>query len=322
MIVIFTFVFSLIVTIILLLQLIPKLEQLRFGQIVRIEGPKNHLKKGGTPTMGGIAFIVGSLIAVAVISLINEWEHEQYKVAILFFLPMIFYGVLGFVDDYLVAIRRNNIGIKPSMKFFLQIMLSVLYFYIYLSFDMDTVIRVSSYEFDLVWVYGILILLMFTSSSNAVNLTDGLDGLATGLMIIALLAFSTIAFETNYTLFIIIISVIGSLVAFLLFNKNPAKIFMGDTGSLALGAILAAIAIILKKELLLIVIGGVFVIETLSVILQVAYFKKTKGKRIFLMSPLHHHFELKGMKEHSVVEMFWVMGFLFAILGLYLNGAI
>ncbi|XMB87478.1 phospho-N-acetylmuramoyl-pentapeptide-transferase [Mycoplasmatota bacterium WC44] len=311
---------SLILTVVLLLQFIPKLIELKFGQIVREEGPLGHYIKTGTPTMGGITFILGTLITALLFSLIKGFDSEDYKIMLLFFLPMFFYGILGFVDDYLIVVKKNNIGIKPNVKFFLQILLSVIYFYIYLSFDMSTLLQIGNFDIDLIWVYGILILLMFTSTTNAVNLTDGLDGLATGLVIIALLAFLTIMLDKDSVLSLCVISLIGSLSAFLLFNRHPAKIFMGDTGSLALGAVLVTISIIMKKEILLIIIGAVFVIETLSVILQVSYFKITKGKRIFKMAPLHHHFELKGIKEYHVVELFWIAGFLFGLLGLYLNG--
>jgi phospho-N-acetylmuramoyl-pentapeptide-transferase len=230
------------------------------------------------------------------------------------------YSIIGFIDDYLIVIKKNNQGISAKSKMFFQIIWSALYFFVFLDKGMSSNVNLFGLTINLKWGYGILILLMLVSSSNAVNLSDGLDGLASGLLVIASLAVIVLAaYQKNNSLLIFSICLLGALFAFLCYNFNPAKVFMGNTGSLALGATLANMFILLKMEVLLIVVGFVFVLEALSVILQVSYFKLTKGKRIFKMAPLHHHFELKGYKEVEVVMLFWFLGILCATIGIILG---
>ncbi len=313
---IYVFVINLLLTIILLLCIIPYLRKLKLSQSVRELGPKTHYVKAGTPTMGGIAIIIGVIITIVLFGYINDWGSTEYQKISLIIIPMILYGIIGFIDDLLIVVKKNNNGLSPNMKLFLQIAISVLYFYLYLNLGYDTSIDLIFTKIDVVWVYGLLVLFMFTSTTNAVNLTDGLDGLATGLVIIALIGFLLIG--VNSEIEMLIFTLLGGLVAFLIFNRYPAAVFMGDTGSLSLGAMLASISIVLKKEILLIIIAGVFVLETLSVIAQVIYYKLTK-KRIFLMAPIHHHFELKGIHEKIIVISLYMLGILLMFLAVLVD---
>ncbi len=305
----FAFLISFVSTFLLLVFFIPVLRYFKYGQSIRLEGPKEHYKKSGTPTMGGIFMTLGFIlpflgIGIGVLKL-------SFQTCLLFILPPCFYMMIGFIDDYLIIVRKNNQGLTPKMKIILQIIGVVLYYFIFLQEKRSTTIDLYFLKVDLKWAYGIFILLIFLGSSNAVNLSDGLDGLATGLSIISFIAIAFIAyFKENQVVLLFSIVTISSLMAFLLFNANPAKIFMGDSGSLMLGATLANLMILLEEEILLVLVGLAFVIETLSVILQVLYFKITKGKRIFLMSPLHHHFELKGYTEWQVDLIFWLIALL------------
>ena len=230
------------------------------------------------------------------------------------------YALIGFIDDFLIVVKKNNDGLKPSVKFLMQSVLAVVFYLFYRSIAETTLILpVVHISLELGILYFVLIFFMFTCESNAVNLTDGLDGLCAGTSIIAIAPFVIFALlQGNKDLAMLLLAVCGSLLGYLRFNVHPAKIFMGDTGSLAIGGLLAASAMILKQELLLVVIGGVFVMELLSVVIQVTSYKATK-KRVFRMAPLHHHFELGGMKETQVVLMFWSIGVVLAALGLWLG---
>ncbi|MDF2698908.1 MAG: Phospho-N-acetylmuramoyl-pentapeptide transferase [Haloplasmataceae bacterium] len=310
---------SLILTILIEPIIIPYMRKLKFGQSIRQDGPQSHLSKSGTPTMGGTVFSLVTLITVAAYFLIyNLGQDFNIKTWILLFVPLIGYGTIGFIDDYLIVVRKSNIGLKPKYKFIGQIVIAGIFFFLYLIEGFSTELFITqNFSIDLKWFYGILIFFMLVGGSNAVNLTDGLDGLASGLATFAIATYTFIAFMNNQLdVFLFGVALLGTVLGFLVFNSHPAKIFMGDTGSLALGAALASMAILTKQELLLILVGGVFVLETLSVILQVFYFKKTHGKRIFRMAPLHHHFELGGMKESSVVLMFYVVGFILSLLAI------
>lgn len=313
-----TFISSLVLTIILFIVFIPFFRDIRVGQMIREEGPKAHYKKAGTPTMGGSLIVLGSILAFLMVVIISGLTNFNYIILIVF--PSLIYGLIGLIDDYLIVHKKNNQGLKGGIKLLLQILSAVIYFYIFLKQGYSTTIKLFNREVDLKWFYGVFILLMLISSANAVNIADGIDGLAGGLVVIAIFAFLALAhyFEQKYIL-IYCLALIGSVIAFLCYNIHPAKIFMGDAGSLALGASLANIAILLKLEILLIIIGFVFVLETLSVIMQVTYFKLTKGKRIFLMSPIHHHFELKGLSEWQVDLLFWFMALLCAFVGVFLG---
>ena len=274
--------------------IIPKLRKYKLGQNIRQEGPKSHLKKAGTPTMGGVLFIISSIIAVLVSSLAGFVFTNEIILLVL----------VGFLDDYIKFFKHRNLGLRAYQKLVLQMLFSALIAY-YAYKLAGTMVYIPFYkEVDLgKWVI-LLNFFILVASTNAVNLTDGLDGLATGVMSIILLTLAIYSLKiSNMTTYAYSIIMFASLLGFLIFNKYPAQIFMGDTGSLFLGGVLAIITILLGLHFYMIIYALVLIMETLSVIIQVAVFKKT-GKRVFLMSPLHHHFEMKGMKETKVVVMF------------------
>jgi phospho-N-acetylmuramoyl-pentapeptide-transferase len=314
-------VVSLVLTIVIVPILIPIMKRLKYGQSIRVEGPQNHRKKSGTPTMGGIVFVLATILTLFVFYLFyydGSFDYQIDKYLLLLF-PFVSFSFIGFLDDYLIVVKKNNHGLSAKTKLLMEIIIAAFFFNLYLRAGYDTSITLFHTRLNLKWFYGVVIFLMLIGSANAVNLTDGLDGLAGGLSGIAVATFTYIAFiSEQYDLMIIGGALLGSILGFLIFNLYPARIFMGDTGSLSLGALIASMAILLKQEWLLILVGGVFVIETLSVILQVTYFKKTKGKRLFKMSPLHHHFELSGMSETRVVLMFYIVGFIFSFLSIML----
>ena len=281
--------------------IIPKLRKYKLGQNIRQEGPKSHLKKAGTPTMGGVLFIISSLIAVLVSSLAGFVFTNEI---ILLVLGSAAFGLVGFLDDYIKFFKHRNLGLRAYQKLVLQMLFSALIAYFAYKLA-GTMVYIPFYkEVDLgKWVI-LLNFFILVASTNAVNLTDGLDGLATGVMSIILLTLAIYSLKiSNMTTYAYSIIMFASLLGFLIFNKYPAQIFMGDTGSLFLGGVLAIITILLGLHFYMIIYALVLIMETLSVIIQVAVFKKT-GKRVFLMSPLHHHFEMKGMKETKVVVMF------------------
>lgn len=306
------FVLGLAITLISYPLVIPFLHKIKFGQSIRVEGPQSHLKKTGTPTMGGFVFVIVPILVFAILAP-NAMLDVKIQIVILSYVG---YSFIGFIDDFLIVVKKNNDGLTAGKKFLLQTILAVIIFVMYQNVASTAImIPLLNIEVELGWLYFILILVMFTAESNAVNLTDGLDGLSSGCVLIALAPFILFSvIQGEYYLAVFLMAVFGSLLGYLKNNFFPAKIFMGDTGSLALGGLLAACAMVLKQEILLIVIGGIFVLETLSVIIQVTSFKLT-GKRVFKMAPLHHHFELKGMNEKHVVLMFWCIELIFALLG-------
>ena len=291
---------------------LPLLRRLKFGQSIREEGPKSHQAKSGTPTMGGIMI----LIAVTVASLIFVGASREVWLALFI---MLGHGVIGFIDDFIKVVLKRNLGLKARQKLLGQILMAVALVYIsitYMGGDTNLWIPVVDQTIDCGIFYYILIFFVLVGTTNAVNLTDGLDGLASGTMAVAALAYTLICLIFGqYELAAFCMAVVGGVLGFLKYNAHPAKVFMGDTGSLALGGALAAVAVLTKTELLLIIVGGVFVVEALSVIIQVASFKTT-GKRVFLMSPIHHHFELKGWSEKKVVTVFWLCGALLSVVAL------
>ena len=307
---------SLVLPLLVMPKLIPFLHKIKFGQSVRKEGPKSHMAKTGTPTMGGIVFV---LVPILVMAILNYKAFLTPEMLIVVF-AYLGYALIGFIDDFLIGVKKNNDGLKPSMKFLMQSVLAVIFYFAYTQIAKTTIqIPVLHMTLELGFLYFILIFFMFTCESYAVNLTDGLDGLCAGTSLIAIAPFVIFALlQKNNDLAMFLLAVSGALLGYLRFNIHPAKIFMGDTGSLAIGGLLAASAMILKQEILLVLIGGVFVMELLSVVIQVTSFKAT-GKRVFRMSPLHHHFELGGMKETNVVLMFWCIGLIFAVVGLWLG---
>lgn len=316
-----TVVAAFIITVLVFPIVIPFLKKLKFGQSIREEGPKSHMKKTGTPTMGGVMILISVTITTLLMGGLVSTESLGFE-TILLLLVLLGFGLLGFLDDFIKVAMKRNLGLTSKQKMAGQVLIAVVFYFILRTNDFPTYIGIpgTNLEWDFGIAYALLILVMLVGASNAVNLTDGLDGLLAGTATIAFLAYAFLAWysgaETDITIFSL--AVAGSLLGFLVFNKHPAKVFMGDTGSLALGGVLATIAILTKTEILLIIIGGVFVIETLSVIIQVISFK-TRGKRVFKMSPIHHHFELGGWSEWKVVLVFWLAGLIFAIAGTYIE---
>ena len=306
-------------TVLMLPRLIKYLHVLKFGQAIREEGPQSHMHKKGTPTMGGISFIVSIVISLIIAMILDSGNIQYY---ILFIYTTFSFSIIGYIDDMLIVVKKKNDGLAPRKKLMIQILFSVI-FYILITFIYKDInyIHIPGLDYNLNISYLYLIFLVFwqTGFSNAVNLTDGLDGLATSVTIITTSTFALLAYkENNFPVLVFCLTIVGALLGFLLFNKNPAKIFMGDTGSLALGGILAAISVILHKEIAFLFIGLVYILETLSVIIQVAYFKKT-GKRIFKMSPLHHHFELSGYGEVKTVYIFVIIAVISSAIGYFIG---
>ena len=309
---------TLLCVILIMPKTIDFLHKIKFGQTEREEGLDSHKKKNGTPTMGGIVFILIPVIIYLITYFAGFIPMDLNAVILL--LAFIGYGLIGFIDDYIIVVKKDNQGLKPKTKFLMQSILAIVFFLLYrTNSSLSLWIPIWDKTIPLGFLYFFLIFIMFTAETNAVNLTDGLDGVCAGQMIIALVPFVVFAFLQGLTqIAYILILVIAALLGYLKFNKHPAKIFMGDTGSLALGGIFAATGMVLKQEILLVLIGLVFVVETLSVIIQVAYYRKTK-KRIFKMAPLHHHFEMCGWNETQVVHRFWLAGLICAIAGLLIG---
>ncbi len=319
-------------------KIIQLLRKYQIGEQIRIEGPESHQAKKGTPTMGGLIIVVSIIIGVVL------WADMTNIYILLIFFTTIGIAVVGFIDDYLKAVKKLKKGLVSKYKLIGQITIGltvglVLYFHPF--FDgihtNTSVPFFKNLEIDFDVFYIFVIVFVITGTSNAVNFTDGLDGLATGLIAIAFLSFAGMSYVTgnvNFSNYLNIIylpgtgeltvfcmAIVGASIGFLWYNTYPAQVFMGDTGSLALGSALGAVAILIKKELLLIIIGGVFAFEVISVIIQTTYFKYTRkkygeGKRVFRMAPVHHHFELKGWHESKVVVRFWITGILLALLSL------
>lgn len=313
-----TILMGFLITVLLSPIFIPFLRRLKFGQSIREEGPQSHQKKTGTPTMGGIMILLSVTVTTLVMSSkFAEPTAEIYMVL----LVTLGFGLLGFLDDFIKVALKRNLGLTSKQKLLGQIIISLIFYFIFQTNEFSTEVSIpfTDLSIDLGWSYALFIIFWLVGFSNAVNLTDGLDGLVSGTAAIAFGAFAVLAWnQSQFEVSIFSVAVVGAVLGFLVFNAHPAKVFMGDTGSLALGGAIATVAILTKLEFILIIIGGVFVIETLSVILQVISFKTT-GKRIFKMSPLHHHYELVGWSEWRVVVTFWTVGLLFAILGIYIE---
>ena len=314
------------------------LHKYQIGEEIRIEGPESHQVKKGTPTMGGLIILVGVIIATLL------WANLSNIYLLLIFLATLIMGLIGFIDDYMKAILKIKKGLIGRYKLIGQITVGlfiglVLYFHPFFDgiHSNTSIPFLKNYEIDFGVFYIPVIIFVITGASNAVNLTDGLDGLAAGLSAITFISIAGIAYVTSNVNFsdylnviylpgteeltIFCLSVFGAALGFLWYNSHPAEIFMGDTGSLALGSAMGTAAILLKKELLLILIGGVFILEVVSVIIQTTFFKYTKrkygeGRRVFKMAPIHHHFELQGWHENKVVVRFWIIGILLALLSL------
>ena len=293
---------------------IPVLRRLKFGQTIREEGPQGHQKKAGTPTMGGIIILLAFTITVL------QFAEKTPEIFLLLFITL-GYGLIGFLDDFIKISLKRNLGLTAKQKLLGQLIIGAVFYYGYIKSGYDTVISIPliDWHLDLGWFYFPLVMLMMLYFSNAVNLTDGLDGLLAGTGAIAFSAYAVIAWMlSQMDIAIFSAAVVGAVLGFLVYNAHPARAFMGDTGSLALGGALIGIALLTKTEILVILIGGVFVMEALSVIIQVISFK-TRKKRVFRMSPLHHHYELGGWSEWRVVVTFWVAGLICAGLGVYIG---
>ncbi len=310
--------------------IIKKLKQLQIQQQIREEGPKSHYKKAGTPTMGGI------LILIAILFPTILWANLSNKFIQILIFGCCSFGLIGFFDDYLKITKKSARGLKGKKKFLLQLLCCIVIAFLLLTLGIfKTKMNfpfIKWFQPDIGWYYSIIIILVILGSANAVNLTDGLDGLAAGTVLMAGAAYTAFAYVAGHAIFsnylkiasvplageitIYCGALVGACIGFLWFNCYPAQVFMGDVGSLPLGSSIGLIALMVKQEILLLLVGGVFVIEALSVISQVLYFKLTNGKRIFLMSPLHHHFELKGWEEPKVVTRFWIIALIFALMSL------
>lgn len=303
-----------LISILLGILLIPILHKFKVNQTLSIYLSERHSSKKNTPTMGGIIFIFATMITLIALFLLGKISLSYNFLIVIF--TFLGYFFIGFMDDYLIIKRHNNNGLSETQKLLLQVIIAIIFFYFFLLANNEPLLWVHSLniKLDIGWYYGLFILLVLIASSNAINLTDGLDGLATGLSFLAFLTFGIITACTGWLdgyieIAIFCFTLSGALLGFLVFNANPAKIFMGDTGSLALGATLGTIAILTRHELLLIVIGIVFVIETLSCVIQRYYYKLTH-KRIFPMTPIHHTFEKLGWNERDIVKLFWIIGML------------
>ena len=300
--------------------LIPILKKIKAGQRINVY-VENHQKKSGTPTMGGLIFIIPTIVTILILLFTKKIEFSVNLLIVLF--VFISYSMIGFLDDYISIKKKRNEGLTQTQKLLLQFVVALVFYLLYsLYTDSKSVLEITALgiKWNLGWFYGVFILFLLVGSSNAVNLTDGLDGLAGGLSAISFLAFGLISWGSYWIqgyqdMGIFCFVLVGSLIGFLVYNTNPAKVFMGDTGSLTLGATLATIAILTSHELSLAVIGGVFVIETLTVIIQVISVKFFH-KRVFLMAPIHHHFERVGWRESDIVKLFWIVGLILALLAL------
>lgn len=320
---IFAFVIGFILVVIAMPKVIPFLHKMKFGQVEREEGLASHKKKNGTPTMGGIVFVLAAILATAIATLIFDVKNILNPELILVTIVLVGYSLIGLVDDALIIVKHSNKGLPPLFKLIAQIVLAIIcYFYamnFIPGFTSVVTIPLVDIQIDFGYFYPVLILIMFAGESNGVNLSDGLDGLATGLSMVAIAPFIIFAVMTkDYVLASYAVAMVGALLGFMMFNYHPAKIFMGDVGSLGLGGFLAVLAILTKQELLLIIVGGVFLMETLSVIIQVTSFK-LRGKRVFKMAPIHHHFEMLGWSEQQVTISFWFIGFICGILAIVIG---
>ena len=290
--------------------IIPMLHKLKFGQNIRKDGPQSQMKKAGTPTIGGLIF----LISITLVMIIMRYKFTSEGMIVLY--GTLAFGLIGFLDDILKIIHKDNEGLKSGQKFILQILFSVaLAYYGYKFVGTSISIPFADFAIDLKWIYIPFVIFYYAAITNAVNLTDGLDGLATSVSVLVFTFFSILAFNMgHYSVAVFAIALVGALIGFLKFNAYKARVFMGDTGSLALGGALATIMMVLKTPLVVLIVGGIYVAETLSVVIQVTSFKLT-GKRVFKMAPLHHHFEQCGWSEVKIVTVFSIITLILCIIG-------
>lgn len=302
------------------LVIVPLFRKFKLGQVINKLISKKHLKKEGTPTMGGIIFIIPVIVALLYLYLVGSIEISYNLLIVLF--VFIAYAILGMIDDLLKIFQNQNEGLTTVTKFICQMGIALIFFALYKLGGGDSVLSISLIGFskNIGWLFGIFIFLLLVGTSNAVNVTDGLDGLAGGLSAIAFLAYGIIAWNCSWLagyqeIAIFCFVLCGSLIGFLMFNGHPAKIFMGDLGSLSLGAALASIAILTKHEFSLILIGGVFLIEVLSSFIQIFAIRRF-NRKVFLKAPIHHHFEELKWEENDIVKLFWTIGLIFAMIAI------
>lgn len=299
--------------------LIPLLHRLKFGQEIREEGPKWHRKKSGTPTMGGFIFIISYVITVFLMPFMNGSGAALKEIAIISAAALSF-GAIGFLDDYIKVILKRNLGLTAKQKFSLQVLVSLVFTTLIAGFkvvDLSVLIPFTGQYVSLGYLVIPLNIVVMLATVNSVNLTDGLDGLAATVTVLVS-AFFALAAEKigDSASFTVSAAIFGALIGFLIYNKYPAKVFMGDTGSLFLGGLLSAMAVYMRNPFILLIVGFVYVAESLSVIIQVTYFKKT-GKRIFKMSPIHHHFEMCGLTEKKIVALFSLVTLMLGVISYF-----
>ncbi len=313
---VFAIMIGFLFSVVLGLVLLPLLRKLKVGQRISSYVGYSHRQKEGTPTMGGLIFIIPTIIITLGLLITDKIPYsDNIAIVLVVFLG---FAIIGFLDDFLSLKKHNNEGLTTYQKLLGQVIISTIFFYIYMKNGGQTsfVVGTLGIDIELTWLYGLFILFILIGASNAVNLTDGLDGLAGSLSAVAFIAFALISFVVGFEdIGIFCLVLVGSLIGFLVYNTHPAKVFMGDTGSLALGGVMGAVAILTHRELTLLVVAGVFVIETLSVILQV-FWLRFFHKKLFLMTPLHHHFEKLGWQETDIVKLFVVFGLLLAMGGI------
>jgi phospho-N-acetylmuramoyl-pentapeptide-transferase len=311
------FLVSLAVTVIVGKLLVPALRRMKAGQSIREDGPVWHMSKQGTPTMGGLMFIAGIVIACVTAGLMGIIRGELSHIFVLVF--ALIFGAIGFLDDYEKLKKKQNLGLTAAQKFILQLVVAIAFvFLLRLTGHLSPNLYIPFFNVTIIIpevVYFILSAFIIVGCVNAVNITDGVDGLVTGVSIPVALCYAAIAFAMSYTYVgVFAAALAGGLVGFLFFNFHPAKIFMGDTGSLFLGGAVCAVAFVMDMPLILIPLGIVYIIETLSDVIQVVYFKATHGKRIFKMAPLHHHFEMCGWSEYKLFTVFTTVSAIFAVI--------
>ena len=313
---------SFIISVIISIIIVPILRKLKVGQIERSDGPQSHIKKQGTPTMGGIILIITLCIVIAMTYFyyVKKEQMDIAKQLIPMLIMSVMFGIVGLVDDFKKLVLKNTTGLKPSLKMLGLLIISVVYVMYLVNIShigTDTYIPILKQYINIpIFAYIPFAIIVILATTNAVNLTDGIDGLASSVCIIIITCLAVIGIINNVKEVVILASaVIGALLGFLIFNLHPAKVFMGDTGSLFLGGFISVLALYMKMPLLLLIIAFIPVVEALSVILQVIYFKKT-GKRIFKMAPLHHHFELSGWSENKVVMLFSIITLILCVIGI------
>lgn len=317
---VFSLLIGFLVSIIVAVIIIPILKKNHCRQFLSEYLEEKHKGKKNTPTMGGLIFVISTFIVTILFILFQKMSISFNLFIVLF--TFIGYFLIGFIDDYLIVKKGNNKGLSENSKLLLQTIIALVFFYFFMKAGNEPLLWIHAIKLklDIGFFYGLFILFVLLASSNAVNITDGLDGLAGGLSFIAFLTFGVISYYTGWlegyeeiAMFSFILA--GSILGFLVFNVHPAKIFMGDTGSLCLGATLGTIAILTRHEVLLILIGIVFVIETITCLIQRYYYKLTK-RRIFPMTPIHHTFEMLGWKEIDIVKLFWIIGLIASLIAL------